>query len=228
MQLRRLRHAIISPMESIDSIFYVIILIMSVVVHEFAHGYVAYRLGDETARISGRLTLNPLKHLDIFGSIIVPLLLIISHAGFVIGWAKPVPYNPQNFGNKKYGTVWVAVAGIVANLSIALIFGLLIRYAPLVGLPQAVLSSGALASHPFYTMATTIVLMNIVLAVFNLVPIPPLDGSKILFTFLPPRYRFVEIFLEKYSLIVFIIFILFIWNFLSPLIFLLFSLLTGL
>lgn len=227
MQLRIRGRAIISLMESIDSIFYVVILIMSVVVHEFAHGYVAYRLGDETARISGRLTLNPLKHLDIFGSIIVPLLLIISSAGFVIGWAKPVPYNPQNLRNKKYGTVWVAVAGIVANLVIALIFGLLIRFAPMFGLPEAVLSSGSV-SHPFYNIATTIVLMNIVLAVFNLVPIPPLDGSKILFTFLPSKYRFVEIFLERYSLVVFILFILFIWNFLSPLIFLLFSLITGL
>ena len=114
-------------MQAIDGIFYVIVLIMSVVVHEFAHGYSAYLLGDNTARMQGRLTLNPLKHLDPFGSVILPLLLILSQAGFVIGWARPVPYNPANLRNGKMGNLIVAISGIVANLIIAVIFGLLMR-----------------------------------------------------------------------------------------------------
>jgi Zn-dependent protease len=214
-------------MELIDSIFYVVILIMSVVVHEVAHGYMAYRLGDNTARMAGRLTLNPLKHLDMFGSIILPLLLIITKAGFVIGWARPVPYNPNNLRNRKSGTFWVAIAGIIANLSIAVIFGLLIRIAPAFGLPPALMSPGGEVSHPFYHIATIIVLLNLVLAVFNLVPIPPLDGSKILFSFLSPRYRFIETFLERWALFILLFFILFLWNFVSPLIFTLFAIITG-
>ncbi|MFA7315890.1 MAG: site-2 protease family protein [Candidatus Paceibacterota bacterium] len=212
-------------MEFIDGVFYVVILIVSVVIHEFAHGYMAYRLGDQTARMAGRLTLNPLKHLDMFGSIVLPLLLIITKAGFVIGWARPVPYNPRNLRNGKQGTLLVAIAGICANLAIAIIFGLLIRFAPLLGLPPATLDPNVI--HPFYHIATTIVLLNIVLAVFNLVPIPPLDGSKILFSILPVRYRFIEEFLERWALFVLLFFILFLWNVMSPIIFTIFSVLTG-
>jgi hypothetical protein len=101
-------------MQAIDGIFYVVILIMSVVIHEFAHGYSAYLLGDNTARLSGRLTLNPLKHLDIFGSIVLPLLLILSNAGFVIGWARPVPYNPNNLRKGRWGNIIVSGAGVGA------------------------------------------------------------------------------------------------------------------
>ena len=115
------------PMSIIDSIFYIVVLIFSIVIHEVAHGYVAYLWGDNTAKDEGRLTLNPLSHLEWFGSVILPGLLILSHAGFVIGWAKPVPYNPANLRNKKWGTLAVASAGIIVNLFIALVFGLLIR-----------------------------------------------------------------------------------------------------
>ncbi|MEK7105886.1 MAG: site-2 protease family protein, partial [Patescibacteria group bacterium] len=164
-------------MQAIDGVFYVIILIMSVVIHEFAHGYVAYRLGDNTARDSGRLTLNPLKHLDPFGSVILPLLLILMKAGFVIGWARPVPYNPNNLRNKRYGEILVSVAGILANLAVAILFGLLMRYATLFGIPP--FNPDPLLMHPFYNITSIIVLTNLVLALFNIIPIPPLDGSKI-------------------------------------------------
>ena len=154
---------------------------MSVVVHEVAHGYTAYLLGDNTAKDSGRLTLNPLKHLDPFGSVILPLLLVFMNAGFVIGWARPVPYNPANLRDEKKGTFLVAIAGILMNILLAVFFGLLIRVAPsILGIPL---------DNPFYKIASIIVILNLVLALFNLIPIPPLDGSKILFSFLPVKYR---------------------------------------
>lgn len=206
-------------MQAVDGIFYVVVLIMSVVVHEVAHGYTAYLLGDNTARASGRLTLNPIKHLDPFGSVILPLLLVLMNAGFVIGWAKPVPYNPANLRDEKKGTLLVAIAGIVANLILAVIFGLLIRFAPfLIG--DAFLGS-------FYKIASIIVLLNLVLVLFNLIPIPPLDGSKILFSYLPSKYRHIENFLEKWGMFLLLFFILVLWSKVAPLVFVVFHLITG-
>ena len=213
-------------MQAIDGIFYILVLIMSIVIHEYAHGYTAYLLGDNTARLSGRLTLNPLKHLDPFGSVILPLLLIIMKAGFLIGWARPVPYNPANLRDQKRGTFFVAIAGIIANLTIAILFGLLIRYATVFGLPAYI--ADPLLMHPFYKIATIIVLINLVLTLFNLVPIPPLDGSKILFSFIPPQFRYIEEFLERWGMIILLFFIIFLWSQVSPIIYLVFSILTGL
>lgn len=207
------------PMQVTDGIFYVVVLIMSVVVHEVAHGYTAYLLGDNTARNSGRLTLNPLKHLDPFGSVVLPLLLVLMNAGFVIGWAKPVPYNPANLRDEKKGTFLVSIAGVLANLMLAVVFGLLIRFAPMF-LDIASLSS-------FYKITSIIVLLNLVLVLFNLVPIPPLDGSKILFSFLPTKYRYIENFLEKWGMFALLFFIIFLWSYVSPLIFIAFHLITG-
>lgn len=209
----------------IDGIFYVIVLIMSIVIHEVAHGYSAYLLGDNTARLSGRLTLNPIKHLDLFGSILLPLFMLISNAGFFIGWAKPVPYNPANLRNGKRGDFVVAISGVVANLFIALVFGLLIRFGPLLGLPMYLEGAGAIS--PFYKISTMIVLMNLVLALFNMIPIPPLDGSKVLFSFLPARLILIERFFERWGLALLIFFIVFLWKFVSPLIYIIFSFLTG-
>lgn len=207
------------PMQVVDGIFYIIVLIMSVVVHEVAHGYTAYLLGDNTARNSGRLTLNPIKHLDPFGSVILPLLLVFMNAGFVIGWAKPVPYNPANLRNEKKGTFLVAIAGILANLTLAIIFGILIRVAP-------ALVDISLVGQ-FYRIASIIVLLNLVLVLFNLIPIPPLDGSKILFSFLPVKYRHIENFLEKWGMFILLFFIIFIWAKVAPIIFVIFHLITG-
>ena len=206
-------------MQVIDGIFYIIVLIMSVVVHEFAHGYTAYLLGDNTARQSGRLTLNPLKHLDPFGSVVLPLILVFMNAGFVIGWARPVPYNPSNLRNEKKGTILVAIAGIIANILIAVIFGLFIRFAPII--------FGGTIPGSFYQITSIIVILNLVLALFNLIPIPPLDGSKILFAFLPVKYRNIENFLEKWGMFVLLFFVIFIWSSVSPLVFSVFNFITG-
>ena len=197
----------------IDFIFSIAILIMSVVVHEISHGYMAERLGDPTARLAGRLTLNPIKHLDLFGSIILPTLTFLV-GGFIFGWAKPVPYNPYNLRDQRWGEAKVAFAGPASNLLLALIFGLIIRF--------------GLITPELLAPVTLIVFINILLAIFNLIPIPPLDGSKILFSLLPYKYLGFRVFLERYSFILIIIFILFLWRLLLPIIHLVFNLITGL
>jgi Zn-dependent protease len=215
----------LTQVQFIDGFFYIFVLIMSIVLHEVAHGYSAYRLGDDTARLHGRLTLNPIKHLDPFGSVILPILLFLSTSGaFLIGWARPVPYNPNNLRNGRTGNLIVSFAGIAVNLAIAVLFGLLIRFAPELGFP---LYDQALV-HPFYKISIIIVMLNLVLAFFNLIPIPPLDGSKILFSLLPARFQYIENFLERWGIFLLIFFIIFIWGKVSPLIYIAFSFLTGL
>lgn len=204
-------------MSATDSIFYIAILIMSVVIHEVSHGFMAERFGDDTARNAGRLTMNPLKHLDIFGSIILPAILVLSKVGFVFGWAKPVPYNPNNLSDRKWGTLWVAAAGILANFFIAFIFGTVIRFTADLGLPSG-----------FYFITSAIVIVNLVLGIFNLIPIPPLDGSKILFSLLPESSLYILDFLEQYSLFILLIFIIFFSDYLYPVLALLFKIITGL
>jgi Zn-dependent protease len=199
-------------MQELTSFFYIAILLVSVILHEMAHGYAALSQGDKTALYAGRLTFNPIKHLDLWGSILIPLFLILSGAGFVIGWAKPVPYNPDNLRNQTWGKVWVAVAGVLTNLAIAVIFGLLAQFAPL--------SENALL------IVHMIIITNIVLAIFNLVPIPPLDGSKIILAFVPVRYERYIGAIERYSFIVLIIFILYGWHLISPIIARLFEILA--
>jgi Zn-dependent protease len=204
-------------MQITDAIFYIAILIMSVVVHEVCHGFMAEYFGDPTARQAGRLTLNPVKHLDLFGSIILPAFLVLSRSPFLIGWAKPVPYNPNNLDNKKWGTIAVAAAGIVANFFIAIFFGIILRFTVPFALPAG-----------FYFIISTIVIVNLALALFNLIPIPPLDGSKILFSFLPASlYNAVELF-EKYALVFLVIFILYFSHYLYPILTFFFHLITGL
>mgnify|MGYP001584880496 CR=1 FL=1 len=199
------------------SIFYFLVLIISIIVHEVAHGIAAEREGDSTARMLGRITLNPLKHIEWFGSVILPLALILSNAGFVVGWAKPVPYNPDNLKRGKKSVALVSIAGIVANLSIALIFGLAIRLATAYGL----------ASTAFFDISSIIILVNIVLALFNAIPIAPLDGFRFLSAVLPFRYEKQMRVLEKYSLPILIVFLFFGWKFVAPLAFTTFTLLTG-
>jgi len=199
-------------------IFPFVILIFSIVVHEFSHGWMANHLGDPTARYMGRLTLNPIPHIDLLGSIIVPFILLISGSGFIIGWAKPVPYNPYNLRDKKNGEMLVALAGPVSNLLLALIFGIMIRILLLqgVGMDSSVI-----------LFFSAVVFLNILLAIFNLVPIPPLDGSKVLFHFLPYSMRNVRETLERNGMLFLIVFILFGFKFVVPVMFYLFVLITG-
>ena len=152
----------------------IVMLILSVVIHEMAHGYAANWLGDPTARLAGRLSANPLVHLDPMMSVILPGLLVFSGSPILFGAAKPVPYNPYNFSNQKWGEAFVAAAGPAANIAIAIVFAVLIRNAEVLGL-----------SATFVQLAFYAILKNIFLAFFNLVPIPPLDGSKILPRLLP-------------------------------------------
>lgn len=160
-------------MEAIDLVL-IVALIMSVVLHELAHGYAAEWLGDPTARLQGRLSLNPIVHLDPLMSVILPGLLIVSGSPILFGAAKPVPYNPYNLSNQKWGEAIVAAAGPATNIALAIIFGLLVRFGELLQL-----------SETFMTIAVQIIVLNIFLAFLNLVPIPPLDGSKILARLLP-------------------------------------------
>lgn len=190
---------------------------MSIVIHEVSHGFMAEYFGDDTARNAGRLTLNPFSHLDLFGSILLPAVLILSHAGFLFGWAKPVPYNPNNLRDRKWGTIWVAAAGVLANFLIAIAFGIIIR-----------LTSGMTLQPGFYFITSAIVIVNLALAIFNLVPIPPLDGSKILFSFLPERAFSFILAYEQYSLVLLLIFIVFFSDYLYPILAFLFHLVTGL
>lgn len=184
-----------------ELIFLVIILIFSIVLHEVSHGTMANYLGDPTAKNSGRLTLNPIPHLDFLGSFIVPLIMmtpaIFGARTFIFGWAKPVPINPHNFRDQKYGEAKVAIAGPLANFSLALVFGLSLRF-----LPVVLVHSGLIYLFSY------IVYINIILAIFNLLPIPPLDGSHILFTFLSKKLENFKIFIYQYGIFI-LLFIIF-------------------
>ena len=199
-----------------DFIFSIIILIFSVIIHEVSHGYSAYLQGDNTAKYAGRLTLNPLKHLEWFGSFILPVISFFL-GGFIIGWAKPVPFNPYNLRNQRWGEALVAIAGPASNICLALFFGLLLRFGV-----WTMLGAG------FVYVATAIVFINLVLATFNIIPIPPLDGSKILFSFFPYSMQGVRTFMERYSIFILLFFIFFLWQFILPAVSWEFHLLTGL
>lgn len=209
----------------VGDIAVIVALIMSIVLHEMAHGYAANWLGDPTARLQGRLSPNPLVHIDPLGSVILPALLFITNAGFLFGWAKPVPYNPYNLSDQRYGEAKVAAAGPAMNIALALIFATLIRLAE----PLAL-------NTTFLSLASYIVFINILLAFFNLLPIPPLDGSKIISAVLPYRaaMKYQEIIrtVERYGIFVLFvglfIIIQFIWPVLFDVVALVATLFTGL
>lgn len=160
-------------------IFQFAVLILSVNFHEFCHGLAAYLLGDDTAKKLGRLTLNPLAHIDPVGTLLLPIILIITNAGFIFGWAKPVPYNPRLLRDQKYGSLKVGLAGPMANIAIACILAVLLRLS----------IAFSFNFSPILILCLQIIIfINIFIALFNLLPFPPLDGSKV-FSDLVPQSR---------------------------------------
>lgn len=189
---------------NIESIIFIVVLIISIILHEIAHGYMADHLGDPTARLQGRLSLNPLVHIDWVGSVILPFFLVISGAPFVLGWAKPVPFNPYNLKYKKWGSVLVALAGPLTNIAIAVLAAISLQ-----------LFDFSLAVDFF---VNSLIITNIALSVFNMVPLPPLDGHHVLYAILPNHLHNLKSFLSKYSFILLILFIMYGWKFISPVI----------
>lgn len=196
-------------------VFQIIVLVFSAIIHEYMHGWMAFQLGDTTAKDMGRLTLNPISHIDPIGSILLPAVLIFSNAGIVFGWAKPVPYNPYNLRDQKYGGAKVALAGPMANLITALFFGMIIRFFPL--------------ENPMILgLFAIIVQINILLMVFNLVPIPPMDGSKVIMPFLPYNAQLFMARLEQYGMFLVLLFVMMGFPLIIPIINFLFKLIVGL
>ena len=195
-------------------IFEIIVLVFSAVAHEYMHGWAAYKLGDNTAKDAGRLTINPLAHLEWFGSFFLPLMMVISGLPFIFGWAKPVPYNPYNLRDRRYGDAKVALAGPLTNLVLAILFGLCLRFLPFFNIT-------------FSSLLSIIVYINLILMVFNLIPIPPLDGSKILATFLPAEMRDRYLGNERMGFIFIILFVMLAGNMVIPVVDSLFRLIVG-
>lgn len=192
----------------------ILILLASVVMHEVAHGYVADKEGDPTARLQGRLSLNPLVHIDWVGSVILPVLMVVTNAPFVFGWAKPVPVNTYNLKDYRWSPLRVAIAGPIVNIILAIVFGLVIRF------------FGAALSASVMSLLFTTVVINTVLAVFNMIPIPPLDGSHVLAAFIPSLQEKIATFVRRYWFFTFLI-VIFIWPVFSPIVSFLVRAITG-
>ena len=196
-------------------LFKIIVVLFSVVIHEVSHGLMAYRLGDPTAKRLGRLTLNPFPHLDLFGSIILPVLSLIL-GGFIFGYAKPVPYNPLFLRDQKYGPAKVGFSGPASNLVLAIIFGLILRFLP-----------PFLYQTSIPKLFTFIVSINLILAIFNLMPVPPLDGHWLLLSFLPDRFYRLKQMYSQYGLLLFFVFLFIVFPLILPLVEILFRLIVG-
>lgn len=205
-------------MQATDIVFKFIIIIFSIVIHEVAHGYAARHSGDKTAELSGRLTLNPIPHMDLLGTVILPIFIAITTGGGFFGWAKPVPINPDNFENEKKGMLLVSFAGVLANFALAIIFAIIFRG----------LSAYGLLNTGMYFIISMIIMTNLSLGIFNLIPVPPLDGSKILIALLPERHaRLVSNFLQKGQILFIFVVIFAFGSIIGPVINFLFKLLIG-
>lgn len=210
-------------MDPITLVIGIVVVIFSIILHEVAHGYMAELLGDHTAKYAGRLTLNPLPHIDPIGSVLLPGLLALTNSGFLIGWAKPVPFNPYNLSNQRWGEALVALAGPATNILIAIILGLTLRF------------FGETMNPILLSVLAMGVFSNLSLAILNLIPIPPLDGSKILKSILPPSLAMGYASLERMTyalgsiglIIVLLIFINVLSAPVSKFVYFLFSLIVG-
>ena len=180
-------------------VVWILPVVCAITVHEFAHGWVAKKYGDNTASSRGRLTLNPIKHIDLFGTIILPGLLLMTGTGFIFGWAKPVPVDPRNFKRPLQDMAIVALAGPVSNLLMALAWALIIRLGIAIGTGAEVISL------PLIYMGVAGISINLVLALINLLPIPPLDGSRILTGILPSYWAWQYNRLERYGFILLLV-----------------------
>ena len=180
-------------------VVWILPVVFAITVHEVAHGWVAKKYGDNTASSLGRLTLNPIKHIDLFGTIILPGLLLITGTGFIFGWAKPVPVDPRNFKRPLQDMAIVALAGPVSNLLMALAWALIIRIGVAIGTGAEVISL------PLIYMGVAGISINLVLALINLLPIPPLDGSRILTGLLPSYWAWQYNRLERYGFILLLV-----------------------
>ncbi len=189
-------------------------VVLAVVLHEVAHGWVAEKFGDDTARWMGRLTLNPFKHIDPIGTILIPILLLVVGSPFLFGYAKPVPINFRKLRNPKKDMVWVALAGPVTNLVLALASALILWLT--VQLP----ASAMWAAKPLALMCQASILINMVLCIFNLIPLPPLDGGRVAVGLLPGRAAYTLAKLEPYGFMIIVLLLVFglLQKFIGPLV----------
>ncbi|MCL1926564.1 MAG: site-2 protease family protein [Syntrophorhabdaceae bacterium] len=197
---------------------YAVPVLMAITFHEAAHGYVAYKKGDPTAFMLGRVTLNPLRHIDPVGTIVLPLAMLLMGTGMVFGWAKPVPVNFRLLRNQKWDPIYVAAAGVVTNLGLAVIAGVLFRLI-LLGDPDILLavmgkepggdSVSRLVTVPLAHMCIVFIHFNVLLAVFNMIPIPPLDGGRIAVGLLPYRASTALASVERYGMLIVIALLMF-------------------
>lgn len=200
-------------MDPISLLLYFCITVPSAIFHEYMHGWMANQLGDPTARYAGRLTLNPKPHIDFIGTILLPIALFFFTGGhFLFAYAKPVPYNPYNLKNQRTGPLFVALAGPAANFILAIVFAIILRFFPV---------------SVFSTVLSIIVYTNLALGVFNLVPIPPLDGSKLLYAILPESAAGVKAFLDRFGFVVLLVFIVYFSGIIIPIIQNIYAFLVG-